>query len=479
MDKLSFEDKFFSKLKIFGERKRNNFKAAVISLAIILVFLVVRFLGSYHVVEIDVVATPEKAGEVTGTGRYQRGERVSVSAEAKQGYVLEKWTKDGEMIEFDDNGLAMITNHNFEAQADAELVAHFEKSLDNIDDVLASAIKEELKITGNIRLSDMEDIQSIIIDGSHLQDRRLDLSGIEYAENLETVVIRNFDHVDLNPLYNLTRIKSLKLSAIGLDDINSLQTFSNLKELDLSSNSLTNLSSLESLTSLQELTLMNNGIEDIKPITELNNLTKLDISHNKVECISEVSKLTDIRHLLLHSNDIENVTPLKKLKNLKTINIVSQESGLKEPKYLAYELAQLPKMQTAYIDNKNGDNIFGINQPLIKMSWSLNREHLAIIGMADTLYFAQQPGGEIMEVKVLDAKALAQGKKDSIFELQKEQKEHLIETGYLTSVKWEEDSSLKISFSDNLKIYKDGLHPVGKISIDIEHDEVEVKWEKD
>ncbi|GEM_PF-2445995 len=68
---------------------------------------------------VNVYADPEEGGEVEGTGTYEYGEEVTVTATANEGYYFVNWTEDGDEVSTDEE-------YTFEVENDRELVANFE-----------------------------------------------------------------------------------------------------------------------------------------------------------------------------------------------------------------------------------------------------------------------------------------------------------------------------------------------------------------
>jgi len=70
--------------------------------------------------EVEVQADPEDAGEISGKGTYNEGEKVTVEAEPEEGYELLGWKVDGDKVSED-------KNYEFEIHDDKQLEAVFEK----------------------------------------------------------------------------------------------------------------------------------------------------------------------------------------------------------------------------------------------------------------------------------------------------------------------------------------------------------------
>ena len=75
---------------------------------------------------VSVGADPAAGGTVTGSGTYQDGESVTVTATANEGYTFKHWTENGSEV-------SASASYTFNAAADRTLVAVFEKGPDEPD----------------------------------------------------------------------------------------------------------------------------------------------------------------------------------------------------------------------------------------------------------------------------------------------------------------------------------------------------------
>ena len=148
-----------------------------------------------------------------------------------------------------------------------------------------------------------------------------DLTGIEYAFNLQSLYLSNGAISDLDPLAGLT---------------------SSLRRLDLGDNAISDVSPLAGMTSLTYLSLSNNAISDLRPLAGLTALTSLGLSYNNaVADVSPLAGLTELRSLGLAGNAIADVSPLTGLTSLTVLSLagnaisdVSPLAGLTSLTYL-------------------------------------------------------------------------------------------------------------------------------------------------
>jgi protocatechuate 3,4-dioxygenase beta subunit len=120
------------------------------------------------------------------------------------------------------------------------------------------------------------------------------LSGLEYAINLQELNLWANEIKDISPLSNLSNLWLLWLSNNQISDISPLANLTNLQMLDLEDNQISDISPLANLTNLQWLDISDNQISDISPLANLTNLQWLDISDNQISDISPLVSNTGL-----------------------------------------------------------------------------------------------------------------------------------------------------------------------------------------
>ena len=99
-------------------------------------------------------------------------------------------------------------------------------------------------------------------------------------------------------------------------DISGLEFAVNLDDLSLPGSNVSDLSPLADLASLTQLWLGANAVEDVSPLAGLRSLTHLDLGDNELEDVSDLRRLTSLTYLGLYSNDIEDVSALRRMTSL-------------------------------------------------------------------------------------------------------------------------------------------------------------------
>lgn len=133
-----------------------------------------------------------------------------------------------------------------------------------------------------------------------------DLTGLEYARNLQYLWIRWNSITDLSPLSGLVDLRHI--DAHGNDDLSDLAPLSelaNLETLILRWNAISDLSALSRLSNLRELVLFYCRVSDLSPLSGLARLQKLDLNRNHIRDISALSQLTALQYLDLRNNPLD------------------------------------------------------------------------------------------------------------------------------------------------------------------------------
>lgn len=149
-----------------------------------------------------------------------------------------------------------------------------------------------------------------------------DLTGLEYAVNLEELHLKENEITDLSPIAKLQKLKKLDVHRNKLTDITPLKNLKNLEYLDIYNNEIRDISPLASLENLTFLDMhyvnRQTAKIDITPLAKLTNLNYLSLESNLIQDISCLKPLVDsgnLRTILVRVNDITDFTVLKPLLN--------------------------------------------------------------------------------------------------------------------------------------------------------------------
>ena len=151
---------------------------------------------------------------------------------------------------------------------------------------------------------------------AHNRDIR-DLTGLEFATNLDVIRANNNLIADLLPLAELTRLNIIVFRQ----------------------NVISDLSPLAGLINLESLIVPDNLISDLSPIAELSTLRTTDISRNAISDFSPLAGLTKLEHIWLHENPIADLSDFTGLTSLRGFH------SWGTPVLNLSALAELPKLQ--------------------------------------------------------------------------------------------------------------------------------------
>ena len=135
--------------------------------------------------------------------------------------------------------------------------------------------------------SDMATLGRLYCD--RREGRVADISGLEFAVNLDDLVLVGSNVSDLSPLADLASLTQLWLGANAVEDVSPLTGLRSLTHLDLGDNELEDVSDLRRLTSLTYLGLYSNDIEDVSALRGMTSLAEAYLAHNRISDISDLA----------------------------------------------------------------------------------------------------------------------------------------------------------------------------------------------
>ena len=172
------------------------------------------------------------------------------------------------------------TSHIFDLNT-AELLRQTNINLP--DSNLAAIIRKQLSLSPGTQITDQDIAALTSLDLTDTSRQIRNLTGLEYALNLETLTIQGQTALtDYSPLRSLSALTALQITNSDLTDISFLSSLKNLQHLILSGNAIQDISALSGLTSLTTLDLQNNQITDVNPLLALTKLDTLWIDGNPI-----------------------------------------------------------------------------------------------------------------------------------------------------------------------------------------------------
>ena len=185
------------------------------------------------------------------------------------------------------------------------------------DPKLKAAVKHQLNITHDPTEADMLGLIKLDAGGDGVSD----LTGLEYATNLDELVFYENQISDLSPLAGLSKVRIINFFWNQISDLSPLAGLTNLVQLDLQRNNISDISRLVGLTNLYYVQLGMNQISDLSPLAGLTNLTQIELGQNQISDISPLGGLRSLWSLHLEDNHISDLSPLAGLTKLKYLRL--------------------------------------------------------------------------------------------------------------------------------------------------------------
>ena len=160
------------------------------------------------------------------------------------------------------------------------------------------------------------------IDGVEL-DIEIDLSNLDELNaiveisdpNLRQVIRETLQLPEGTPItqQGMLQLTRLKATNIGITDLTGLEYAINLDNLDLGGNQIRDIRPLAGLIALSRLSLWDNQVQDITPLANLTNLIFLQLSHNNIADVSPLANLINLQDLRMRGNLVTDFSPLQSL----------------------------------------------------------------------------------------------------------------------------------------------------------------------
>ena len=235
---------------------------------------------------------------------------------------------------------------------------------------------------------------------AHNADIR-DLTGLEFAANLEEIRCNNNLLSDLSPLTDLVNLRIIELRDNAISDLSPIAGLINLEWLIFTRNSISDLSPIEGLINLFGLAVEDNLISDLSPISGLIKLERIWLHENPPIDLSPVEGLISLR--TLHSWGtpiISGLSTLTKLPKLQIIDICGGDlsdlsalegmTGLKELYLVGNEITDISPLAT----------LTGLTRLSLKHNEILDISPLAAL---TNLTFIDLEDNEILDFSPVDA----------------------------------------------------------------------------
>ena len=202
---------------------------------------------------------------------------------------------------------------------------------------------DELILERN-QISDLSPIAGLIeLNGLDLNGNSIsDLSPVKGLKNLTRLAFHETLVSDLSPLAGLINLEGLYFDADNVSDLSALTGLVNLDHLHFDSKKVSDLSPLAGLINLRIFHTWGNPVSDLSPLAGLTKLEQVDICGADLSDLTPLASLTGLKELYLRSNGISDISPLATLTGLNRLNLSENEisdisplAGLINLKWLA------------------------------------------------------------------------------------------------------------------------------------------------
>ena len=184
---------------------------------------------------------------------------------------------------------------------------------------LHAAIAEELSKSPNapITVEEMERLEVLDVSNRGIQD----LTGLQFATNLEWLVLIDNQISNLSPIASLVNLDRLLLDNNPVSDISPLKGLRNLTWLVLSNTSISGLSPIAGLINLELLHMSETNVSDLSPIAGLINLRNFGSWGSPLSDLSPFGGLKKMEKIDICDAKVSDITPLANLTELKKLNL--------------------------------------------------------------------------------------------------------------------------------------------------------------
>ena len=207
-------------------------------------------------------------------------------------------------------------------------------------------ISNNLNITGLNPLSDLSDLKTLNCSHTLIDD----LTPLRSLNKLETLNITGCPVSDLSPLRYVSALREIDADYTPLQKVDVISSLKLIETLNLGHTSIDTLPGFSNLQNLRTLELSNTPIRQIDSLTCLHKLVNLNLSGCNLINFSALRAMKNLQILNLDSTNFQDVSLLDSLQSLSILQI----NGTKVSTILP--LAILPNLKYIYCDNS------GINQ---------------------------------------------------------------------------------------------------------------------
>lgn len=202
-----------------------------------------------------------------------------------------------------------------------ELFGHKPDTVIYIDDVVSRWVEDTVKTS----LSPVYDVLKQITKTTAVNvagdENIADLEPLAELSELRSLDCSNTDVSDINPIRNLNKIKELNISNTKVTDISNLKYANVVQDFKADNIRINDISIVAFYKDLSSLSVANTDVSDISCLAACSNLSTLNLSGTEVTDISPLINLLKLYDLDLSNTPVSDITPINGLVNLNFLNI--------------------------------------------------------------------------------------------------------------------------------------------------------------
>lgn len=221
-------------------------------------------------------------------------------------------------------------------------------SLSPIYEILKQITKiTEVNVAGNEDITTLEPLTELSeLRSLNCSDTKVnDINPIRNLNKIKDLNISNTDVKDISNLKYANVVQDFKADNIDIDDITVVSFFKDLNNLSLANTKVNNITPVSNCVNMTSLNLSGTQITNLSPLNNLLKLYDLDLSNTPVSDISSLQNLVNLHFLNVEGTRITDLSPLKSLERLNEINFSNTEVADLMP------LDNMSRLTKIYCDN--------------------------------------------------------------------------------------------------------------------------------
>lgn len=200
----------------------------------------------------------------------------------------------------------------------------------------------------------------------------LTLDDIKNITSIDALDVSNNKFLrTIEPLGELSNLKTLNLSGSGITDLTPIRNLTGLVELDVSDTQVPDLTPLKYSDKLQRLMVTNTPVNDISILEKMPNLRSLDIGGTGVLDISGLAAIDSLKYLHMDAAPVSDLTPLSSIEGL--VELIASRTLVRD----LTPLSGLKKLEVLNLDSTYFEDITAFRGLSALRTLSLNYSSVA------------------------------------------------------------------------------------------------------